>query len=333
MRERFICLLLFLLPIGVHACDMCNCYLGLNPHYKKNTVSFRPNASYYQGTHMENAELEKHNLTRKDFKEIRNNYELMLRYYPSQKFQIQAFIPYVINKESMSDLAFQTLQYGASSSSRVSHQDPNNNVNSTNIEQNQVYSGVGDPLLLLQYQLYNNSAIDSQGFRQRLFAGMGVKFPLGKSKLIDESEPLEKSHQPGTGSWDFLPAVTYLFKYRRIGCNVNLNYLLTGNDKYGFRLANHINTNINFYREFLKGKFAFYPSLGLFYEQAGRTTFGNLVLEQTGGSLLLAHTGFDFYFKSIALNMAIQMPLEQKMNGSQPELTHRILLGINYSIN
>ncbi len=329
-------LLLFSLLLSFHvtsACDFCNCYLGINPHYKKNAVGLRATSSKYEGSHMNQTELENNDLTASDFKELRANFEIIARYYPIQKLQVQLFAPYVVNIESMSDNAFSALSGSSTSSNRISHADHATATTSSVTNKSNTVQGIGDPIVMAQFQIFNLNATDSNSIQHRLFAGGGIKIPLGRSLLLNADEPLEKSHQPGTGSWDMLPAVSYLAKYKKLGVNANITYLISGKDRYKFRQSDRINANLNLYREFGKKDFKYFPSLGLYFEQAGKTKYGALLLDKTGGSLILGHLGIDFYYRKFSVNMAAHLPAMQQLNGSQPNLTYRLIAGISYALN
>lgn len=316
------------------ACDFCNCYLGINPHYKKNSIGLRATSSNYNGSHMESTELEKYNLTTRDFEENRSTYEIQAQYYPVQKLQMQLFIPYILNSETMSDNAYRSFTTVPLSTARISHADHTAlQTEQTAVEKSSKISGMGDPLFLAKFQVFNSNGWDSTALQQRMLLGAGVKFPLGKSHFDATIDPLEKSHQPGTGSWDVLPNLTYLAKYKAIGVNINLSYMITTEDKHGFKNSNRWNANASVYREFMKGKISIYPSLGVYFEQAGMTNYQGSNLEKSGGNLILAHSGLDFYYRKISLSTAFHLPTLQKLNGTQPHMNYRFIVGLSYVIN
>ncbi|MBL0049940.1 MAG: transporter [Bacteroidetes bacterium] len=315
------------------ACDFCNCYLGINPHYKKNTIGTRYTQSVYYGSHLDNQTLEKYSLSPHDFSETRSNIEVYAQYYPLQKLQMQVFVPYVVNVESMSDNAFHAFSTTSASGNRLSHVEPSSAAEGTEMKQSSTVQGFGDPLLLAQYQLFNLNAMDSVGIKQRLLAGAGVKFPLGKSKMDEAEDPLEKTHQPGTGSWDVMPSLSYLAKYKKWGMNVNASYMITSRDKYRFQFSNRLNANLNVYREFNKAKLFMYPSLGMYFEQAGKDLYKLYILENSGGAVLLAHAGLDVYYRKFSLSAAFHLPTSQQLNGAQPHMQYRIIAGLGYAFN
>jgi hypothetical protein len=291
------------------ACDFCNCYLGLNPHYKKNTFGIRYHYMNYQGTHMSDMELAEMDLSKTDFLESRTAIELHGQWYPIQKLQLTYSIPYLTSNERMQGHATM-LEHGG-----------------------EKISGIGDPLLIANYQIFNRSETDSSHYSQRLLAGGGIKFPFGKWNLEEDAESNERVHMPGTGSWDFLASAVYLGKYKRTGFNLNVTYLITTSNQQSFQFANRFNANATAYYQVKIKETALYPNIGSYLEQAGKDINGNNLLDNSGGSILFAHAGFDVYFKKISLSTAFQLPAIQKLNENQPELKYRLIAGISYAFN
>jgi hypothetical protein len=241
-------------------------------------------------------------------------------------------MPYIINTEQISDKAYEAFTAVPANGNRLSHAEPAHDANVAEINQSSILQGFGDPLLLLQYQLFNLGTLDSGSLKQRLFAGFGVKFPMGKSKF-DAEEPLEKSHQPGTGSWDILPSISYLAKLKRIGVNFNTNYMFTTQDQNQFKFANRLNANVNLYYELHASKLYAYPSLGVYLEQGGNNSYKVERLENSGGTLLLVHSGLDFYYRKFSLSTFIHLPMLQNLNGYQPILKQRMSISMAYVLN
>jgi hypothetical protein len=99
MKNIITPLLFLFAAVSVSACDFCNCYLGLNPHYKKNTFGIRYHSMYYEGTHLTDAQLQHYGLTKSDFTESRTQVELHGQVYPMQKLQVTYSVPYAISHE------------------------------------------------------------------------------------------------------------------------------------------------------------------------------------------------------------------------------------------
>ncbi len=311
---------------GLLACDYCNCYLGLNPHYKKNSVGLRYNFMSYTGSHNTDAELASQGLSKNDFWETRSSIELHGQLYPTQKLQLIFSLPYVINKEGLDDKATQSV--GSKTMHDVTAQTPVTEFKTETVQ------GIGDAIMLAHYQVFNKTAIDSNKFSQRLFAGGGIKLPVGAYKIAADENAHERLHKPGTGSWDVLASMSYLGKIKKVGLNLNISYMLTTANSQDFEFGNRFNANFTAYYQLNCKKTIFYPSAGVYLEQAGmdKDTDGDY-LHNSGGNIVYAHVGFDFYFKKISMNAAYQLPVVQTLNQPQPEMNYRIVAGINYIFN
>jgi hypothetical protein len=337
MNKLIPVILITLFNIGlISACDFCNCYLGLNPHSKKNNVGIRYHLMDFSGTHMSKSDMEKLGLTKDDFWETRTDIELHGQVYPTQKLQLLFSVPYVINTEGMSDAAVTALNNSSGSHNHThSHgTSEEGDINTTN--STEVYQGIGDPLLLSNYQVFNKTAFDSTGYSHRLFAGGGVKVPLGDYHLEEGMDPLERAHLPGTGSWDFLLNANYLGKFEKTGFNVNLSYLITTENDESFEFGNKINANATMYYRIDANSTAtlsLFPNAGMYFENAGEDKNNDMTIQNSGGSILYAHAGFDIYYKRISFNSAFQLPVSQSLNQPQPEMNFKVIAGISYAIN
>lgn len=281
----FSCILLYLGTEKALACDFCNCYLGLNPHYKKNSIGLRYHSMSYTGSHMEEWQLQKLNYSKNDFWELRTVAELHAQYYPLQKLQLLLSFPYIYNSEG------NTVGY-------IHHHGNDNNTSTTN-----TYQGIGDPMLIAHYQVFNRVSMDTAGnnYSHRLMAGGGIKFPFGNWKIAEGVADDERVHLPGSGSWDIIGSIVYLSKLGKIGMNTNLTYLLTAANSQSFSYGNRFNGNLVVYYQSTLKSVTVFPSAGAYYEQAAPDLANGYELLNSGGSILFAHAGLDLYFKKFAI--------------------------------
>lgn len=319
MKRLFLLVIIVFSTHLLNACDFCNCYLGLNPHYKKNIIGLRYHYMSYNGTHHHISEFGDATLSEKDFYEKRSNIELHGQWYPIQKLQLIFSLPYIYNAEGVSAKGEQAT---------VNHH--HHGDDSTGDEP---IKGIGDPIVIAHYQMFNKTNMDSTKFSHRLLAGGGIKLPTGKYKLGTDADPLERTHQPGTGSWDFIASASYLGKINRAGVNLNVSYLFTTINSESFQFGNRFNANaIVYYQSNIK-KSKLFPSIGTFVEQADKDWNDNYYISNSGGTIIYAHAGLDFYYKKIAINTAFQLPVSQTLNMPQPEMNYRIITGISVAIN
>ena len=314
-------MLLLLHPFAARSCDFCNGYLGLNPHFKKNSISLRYHYMHYNGTEMSAADLHEMGLNKNDFYETRTNYELFGQFYPVQKMQVIVSLPYVRNTDAMSERAKNALGI-------VQHAMHGNNAKSKN-----TYEGLGDALILLHYQLFNSMASDSLGFSHRLLAGPGIKLPTGACKVETNSEAHLFAHQPGSGSWDVMLSTIYLAKINKLGFSFNASYMMTTENQNQFRFGNKWNTSLTAFYQINLKKFNIIPGIGCYWEQASKDTYFNDTVTNSGGDITLGHLGIDVYYKRFALSAAMHLPFIHNLNGHQAEMNYRFITGLSYAFN
>ncbi len=309
--------------LSSYACDFCNCYLGLNPHYKKNSIGLRYHYMPYQGSQTSPLVLESMGLSKKDFWETRKDVELHAQWYPVQRLQVIISVPYVINTEGSSAKA------QAIAGSTHTHADGTVHMHSSGTESNE---GIGDPIALAHYQIFNHTN-DSGKYSQRLLAGAGIKMPFGKYKIEEDDEAHERNHKPGTGSLDILMSAVYLGKLDKTGINMNVTYLIANSNSQDFRFGNKLNINAAVYHEWKLKQIQLFPNIGLYYEQSAKEWDKSYYIQNSGGSVTYTHAGLDVYYKKLSLNAALQLPVSKKLNGSQAEIKYKIITGISCAIN
>lgn len=329
-RIVLIILALYLALTSSFACDFCNCYLGLNPHFKKNSIGIRYHFSDFKGSHLNDAELQSMGLSKNNFWEKRSIVELHGQWYPVQKLQLLFSVPYIINNEGI------TVHHDDNNTSArswsVTHGSPADHATVRQSEQTTV-KGMGDPLIIAHYQLFNKATKKKNKYSQRLLIGGGIKLPLGKSKLAAGKEAIERVHLPGSGSWDLIVSANYLGKLNRFGLNLNASYLFATPNNESFRFGNRYNVNAMLYYQAKIKAITIYPNTGAYLEIAGKDRDHNFFLNNSGGKIVYSHTGLDAYFKKFSINAAFQLPIVQLLNATQPKNQFRIITGISYALN
>jgi hypothetical protein len=287
-------------------CDLCGCYMGIDPNYHKNLVGIR----FHQFKFFKAAEQEEGNITdnngtnrvmhhsTNESTEFYNNAEIFARYYFNPKLRALISIPFSQNKIDGNNL-----------------------------------SGFGDIKIIGQYAVYNPSIMTDTKFWQRLFIGGGVKLPTGSYNKEITTGEVEPHFQPGTGSLDLIFTVTHLAKLINNGFGMTNDIVYTANtqNKNNYQFANRFNITSTFFYEIPKGKFIILPHGGIYYESAGMDKLNGNYVDDSGGNILFGTAGIDLYYKNISLDVNIQGPLNQKLNGEQPENKYRFYTGIGYS--
>ena len=327
MIKKFIVVsLLIALAGSTYACDMCNCYIGLNPQTKKNIVGLRYHYSPYTGTHLSDDEIRSLMLNKNKFTETRNTVELHGQFYPVQKLQLLFSIPYIYNVENVPSTS------GSNAHARFANIQHEVDTQTQQLS-GSTHSGISDPFLLAHYQVFNRHSTDSDAFVDRLMAGAGIKIPLGDYQLEPGADVNERIHLPGTGSWDLLLSAIYMAKMKRVGVNANISYLVTTVNDESYEFGNRFNANLLFYYQMNLRDFSFFPNAGGYYESAAKNKSGKTEVSNTGGDIIYVSGGLDIYYRKFGLNMAAQFPFVQELYENQPHIDYRLIAGITFAFN
>ncbi len=128
-------------------CDLCGCYMGIDPNYHLNLVGFRFHTfKFVTEAHTSESliQTDHPDHTGTQSTEYYNNLELFGRYYITPKIKVLFSIPFSRN----------------------------------NID-GKMLNGFGDAKLLAQYQIYNTDMNGKTKYWQRIFLGGGIKLPTG----------------------------------------------------------------------------------------------------------------------------------------------------------
>jgi hypothetical protein len=322
MKRILISICFFYIALICEACDLCNCYSPINPLVQKNYIGLRSQVSKYTGTYLSDAEMNSLSITENDFREIKSEYELHGQFHPLKRFQLIFSVPYISNTE---------YSRTASPSHIHSHTTTANHDDEKNLHE--TIQGIGDPLIILSYQVMNKNNFDTLALKQTLFIGAGIKLPFGANKISETESDHKRSHLPGTGSYDYLVTLNYMAKIKSAGISANVNYLLAGVNEQLYRYGNRFNGKLSAFYE-IKGKsLSVFPFLGFYTESAGYDEFHNQKIFNTGGAINYSQAGIDLYCKNLSVSAELQLPVIQNMNGFQPEIRYRIISGVKYSFN
>lgn len=278
------------------ACDLCGYAVGLNPNFNQNQIGLRYRYRSFAGAHSHLAEGHAHSADLENF----NTFELTGRWCLTDKWRIQAFVPYNINRSFAHD---------AISSEEM---------------------GLGDITALGMYQLWQRADTGSNKVGHRLFAGLGLGLPTGRFRVhsIADYSPLS---MPGTGAWSGLVVANYLARYKNWGMGVDVSYRYLTKNAFEYHMAARTNANLNVFYQLRKKQFSLLPFVGGYVEQAGEDQFGGVSEVNTGGLAIFANAGTEVYLGRFSLNMQAQIPLIQNLNGSQGMNKTRYTIGLFYS--
>ena len=301
-----ILIIIFIITGGyANACDFCNCYLGLDPGYNKNTIGLRNNWRTAQWT----SESSHHRImhggvgtegSESILYESLVTTEVFVKYSPLPKLRLFATLPFTIN----------TLEYEDETESR---------------------SALSDLSMIAMYQLANTMAHDSTGVRHRLFAGAGVKFPTGKSEDDTEVDiPMAHHLYSGTGSTDYIFCLSYIGKMQKLGWNVDASYKLNGESNNHYRYGNTFNLTPRLFYDIKLKSGSLIPHAGAAYEMGVEDEYKDVEQEGTGGDTWYASAGIDFYIGKISITTDYRLPVYHDMGEQMPEDKSWLFTSINF---
>ncbi|MDQ3194514.1 MAG: hypothetical protein M3P82_05895 [Bacteroidota bacterium] len=283
-------------------CDLCGCYMGLDPNFASNQVGIRVSSIKFftKGDH---AGTTGENMDHPDdgsvsSTEYYNDLEFYFRYYISPKFRVLFSIPFGSNEKNGKKL-----------------------------------NGIGDAKLIAQYQVYNSPITGKTNFWQRLFLGGGFNIPTGIYNKQLTFGVVEPHFQPGTGSFDLIVAALHLAKLEKtgIGWRNDIIYTLNGKNKNQYSFGNRFNWTSTLFYEVPAMSLTFLPHAGVYFETAKQDKLNGQPVNSSGGDILFGTGGLDVYYEEFSLDFNYQFPLSEKFIGEQPKNKYRFYLGLGYS--
>lgn len=270
------------------ACDICGCklggvYFGILPLYNTHFIGLR----YSQAAFKASITYGNNQYISNEFSEdTYRRVDLLGRYSISRKLQVSFVVPYLMNDMNGSH---QTVQS----------------------------AGVGDPMVLLYYNVLNTANSGISFWQQSLSVGGGVKLPLGEYQKEDNGTIINRNFQLGSGSVDYLLSLNYTLRYKKTGINIESGYKMNTPNSQGYRFGNQLNASAYLFQWIETPQVAFLPFAGVYYEQAGKHT--NDVVEQlnTGGSALFGTVGLQVFRNNLSVNMLYQAPWVQNYHTDQ----------------
>ncbi|MEO6694774.1 MAG: hypothetical protein ABIY50_10865 [Ignavibacteria bacterium] len=283
-------------------CDLCGCYMGLDPNFSKNQAGIRFSSIKFftEGHH----EQETNSLTDDPdhgtvaSTEYYNDLELYLRYYFTPKFRVLLSVPFGSNEIDGKKL-----------------------------------NGFGDAKILAQYQIYNSEITGMTNFWQRLFLGGGMSLPTGVYNKTLSVGVVEPHFQPGTGSLDLIMTALHLAKLEKagVGWRNDFIYTINGENKNDYKFGNRFNWTSTLFYEIQTPKLTILPHSGIYFESAKQDKQNGQPSEDSGGDILFGSAGVDLYYGDFSLDLNYQFPIRQGFIGEQANNKYRIYTGVGYA--
>ena len=289
--------------LGTKACDICGCgvgsyYIGILPEYNKRFIGLR-----YQHKTLQTHLGPLGQVTPLTTDETYQTAELWGGWNVGKRFRVLAFVPYNFIQKSSQD---------------------------ANVSKN----GLGDVALMGYYNIFTNSnTVNSKLLVHSLWLGAGIKAPTGTyeaaEKLPVQDNP--NNFQLGTASTDFTLNGAYDVRLNDLGMNVNVNYKINTENKYGYRYGNKLTTNALLYYKFrLFHKFTIAPNAGLLYETAVKDVEDNKYeVAVSGGYSTSVVTGFEFAMSKLSIGANYQSVVAQELANKRAKAGNRLMLHLS----
>ncbi len=197
-------------------------------------------------------------------------------------------------------------------------------------------SGFGDAILLGQYKLikFNEASIYLTG---------GIKIPTGKSDVKDENGILMAADlQPGTGSWDMIAGAGFVKShFIRPGMSFTSTFiskLNTYSERYNgqqnYKYGNDFQFLLGITDSFFMKSMLLNPGLLVRFWHTTPDKIEDSLFPNTGGTWIYLAPSVNFQFTDmISIFGSTEIPVYQKLTGSQLSTTIRFALGFQLNIS
>ncbi len=267
------------------ACDACGCgigsvYWGILPNNNLNYLGLWWQHQQFK-THLDHDDV-----LHPESREYFNTLELRGRFYLTDRLSVMGLVPVGFHRR----------------------QQLNEWIN---------LNGLGDISLMANYRLINTADSLVGSIRHQLEIGAGVKLPTGAFRAIDAEEEVNPNWQLGSGSWDFLASANYTALMGKVGLQTNLTYKYNTTNADDYRFGHRLNGMLTlFYRQGNKA-LEWMPNVGLYGEWGDRDVQYGYWQTDTGGHLLMANAGVEFYMGRFNWGVSYLHPLEQEWSAGQ----------------
>lgn len=287
-------------------CDMFIAYQGIMPSDYNGSIGVNMRQRFFKGA----ASIHNHSdgsaHTHGQMNQLLANYELNYRFFITRKLIISGNIPMADNQLTSSN-ALNTIR---------------------NI-------GIGDPLVLLKYEILSPNNNEEVSTKHRLLLGTGIKLPFGSSyKDFINDTPMDENLlqlQLGTGSFDWIINANYQVRRKSIGLQTDISFKQNFVNKFGFEKGKQLNVQANFFYQKKWSKTVMMAILGAVYENAASDKINKNRLINTGGSNLYGNVGAEIFMKKVSVYFNYQPLLSQTLNGFQMKNYLRFTIGMNYN--
>lgn len=194
----------------------------------------------------------------------------------------------------------------------------------------------GDATIMGLYQMYTDREM---GPNKALTAGIGVKTATGSSTETTSSEKYVHAHmQPGTGSWDPLVSLLYTQMADPFLMQADMTHQFSTRNRQGYEFGDSTAVNLGatyaVAPEFNVSAGMTYLHVGRANDRDGNYTNRNSLMDDpanTGGDSLWLSPGIQAIpVKNAMVDMKVQFPVWEDVNGIQLVTRYRLVIGMAY---
>lgn len=276
------------------ACEICGCamtgnYNGIYPQFSNNIVGLR--YGYSQFTHPYTDE--NYNGTSRVKSDAFQTAEVWGRFYPSDRVQILAFVPYKIHERVETD-------------------------RTTTIQ------GIGDITAMANFTVINTGDSSDVKLKQTWLLGGGLTLPTGKYQQRDENGTfLPAQFQIGTGAYSFRAMTNYTIRYEALGLNANVEYITRTENERSYQFGDSYSFAASAFYWIKFKDISIIPNIGIGYENYAPDYELDEEKESTGGTLNTLSAGVDLNVKRLFVRVFMQSPFNQDLPPAQPTSGNR----------
>ncbi|NCI52012.1 transporter [Sediminibacterium roseum] len=300
-----VCVLIILLPALGFACDICGCgagnnYIGILPEFQKHIFGFRYRSNSML-THVGIGGTTSYLTTEEHY----NTLEAWGGWNISNRFRLMASVPYAFNEKYNQGVT-------------------------------QTKSGLGDISVSGLYELINKRhTVSTKLVVQSLWVGAGLKFASGKYSPTDKAAGGQSTNlfQLGTGSFDLNLNAMYDLRIQDFGVNLNAAYKINTANQHHYQYGNKVNGSLQGYYKFrIQNKLLLAPNAGLQYERSDLDRDENLLVNVSGGNLLLGTVGLESGIGKLSFGINWQTPLSQNLANGIVRAQNRAMVHLAISL-
>lgn len=204
-----------------------------------------------------------------------------------------------------------------------------------NISNNVFGQGIGDIVLMSQFNILNN-------VKRKLAIGGGIKFPTGTISEVNEALDLllPPDLQPGTGAYDFI-AIAQMVEnnifFENLNLRVGTTYRITTSaprfdQQQQYKFGNILQSFVGFNRPIYLDKALVTPQLTARYRYAFHDQTNGFETINTGGHWVYLIGGLETFFnKKFGVSLSAEVPVFWQLEGVQLTTSYKLIGGLVFN--